>query len=426
MELLDGVYQLPALFASSVFHAWVTETEAVHRVPGVIVLATATSMVSDPPLDAATVVEGVSEVIPQAEGEVIEAEADCGACAGLDRSMTTVLLAPITMLAVHERVEPLRVHGVPSTLPPERVRGGSTRVMVSWPFPMLRTALTAGIPIPMAHAMVAMRRSFRFEGIFIIPTSAFKSIYTELAKARPQMREGSANVKRGQMAIGGAGIMALVVASAFVGAYSLGYLKPRATEILWQSPSDIQACTGPYSAQAVGMGDFPGGSGCSQTWFVFVPASEGGDEAAQESFLSAHRSAFVGVFMDDFSAQSNAYSQFVSLYGAQNVCPVYYYPGSNFPCEVAVMSPGVYYSWLMAKTNGSLTGSAYFVNSTNPLQSVSASEWGHVAEWWFAQFGSQRVLPLVYGSHFAEWPYPIPANYIQGVTSVEPETVVWH
>ena len=168
MELLDGVYQLPALFASSVFHAWVTETEAVHRVPGVIVLATATSMVSDPALEAATVVEGVSEVIPQAEGETIDALADCGACAGLDRSMTTVLLAPITMLAVHERVEPLRVHGVPSTFPPERVRGGSTRVIVSWPFPMLKTALTAGIPIMRAHAMVAMRRSFRFEGIFII------------------------------------------------------------------------------------------------------------------------------------------------------------------------------------------------------------------------------------------------------------------
>lgn len=138
------------------------------------------------------VVEGVSEVIPQAEGEVMEAEADCGACAGLDRSMTMVLFAPITMSAEHERVEPLRVHGVPSTLPPERVIGGSTKVIVSWPLPMLRTALTAGIPIPKAHAMVAVRRSFRFDGVFIVPTSDFKSIYTEAAKARPQMGQGCA------------------------------------------------------------------------------------------------------------------------------------------------------------------------------------------------------------------------------------------
>ena len=238
------------------------------------------------------------------------------------------------------------------------------------------------------------------------------------------MREGSANVKRGQMVVGGAGIMALVVASAFVGAYSLGYLKPRATEILWQSPSDIQACAGPYSAQAVGMGDFPGGSGCSQTWFVFVPASEGGDVPAQTAFFFAHRSAFKGAILDDFQySRSSLPSVFENLTSREiPVCTVQYAfmiqpsetVGSN--CVIVGIRPGEQLGSEGVQVQGPVV--------------ESLTTWHAIISADLAKFNATNKEILVYEGSTSFWSLPIPANYTlaaQQISQMDNQPlVVWH
>lgn len=225
-------------------------------------------------------------------------------------------------------------------------------------------------------------------------------------------------------------VFTLAVAAVFVGAGVLGAFRPPPTEMIWQNPQSITSCGSTYGSQAVQMvgQSVDSGSGCRSTWFVFIPSTEGGDESAQLRYLTSHRSQFKGVFADDFGGGSS-YPALTAIFGAAAVCPVLYQPTGNYPCVVAVVSPTVYYQWFRAQTNGMLGGSDYFVNSTTPLQDVSVQQWTTAARWFVGQFrttGNTTVITLVYGTHYSLWSYPLPANYLQGVSQAEPDVVVWH
>ena len=222
-------------------------------------------------------------------------------------------------------------------------------------------------------------------------------------------------------------VIALVATVALVGAYSLGYLPPQrhiAGEIIWQNPSAIQACTGPYSAQAVGMGDFPGGSGCSNTWFVFVPSSEGGDVPAQTRFFFDHRTSFVGAIFDDYQYSANSLPALFKNFTAQGIptCTVQY--------ALKAQSPGTIGSncVIVGVRPGEQIGSNGFQPIAPTVESLSA--WHTIIAADLARFNATNKEILVYAGPASFFTLPIPANYTlaaQQISQADNQPlVVWH
>ena len=225
-------------------------------------------------------------------------------------------------------------------------------------------------------------------------------------------------------------VFALAVVAAFVGAGVLGAFNPR-PEMIWQDSKSVIDCGSTYDSQAVVLTgqSVDSGKGCRSTWFVFLPATEGGDTSAQLQYLTSHRNEFKGVLMDDFGSSGSSYSALTSIFGPSSVCPVLYLPTADYPCEVAVVPPTVYYQWFTFKTNGTAQGSDYFVNSTTPLQDVSVQQWTAATRWFVKQFmvgKTTTVFTLVYGARYSLWSYPLPKDYVQGVSQAGPNVVVWH
>lgn len=170
--------------------------------------------------------------------------------------------------------------------------------------------------------------------------------------------------------------------------------------ILWQDPTSIVDCGHAYSGQAVTLADYPGGTGCPETWFVFVPAQEGGNESEELSFVGTHR--FTGVLMDDFAPPS--YPTYERLKNVTTTCAVLYADAEQPPITVG----------------GCVVLAVYPTGSTTQLSIRQAER----------AIRSDRLYLLAYGAPFSAWPGPIPASYLSAMEQEANKTngglILWH
>jgi hypothetical protein len=164
--------------------------------------------------------------------------------------------------------------------------------------------------------------------------------------------------------------------------------------------------------QAVEMAGYNAsvGDGCTSTWFVFIPGSEGSNETTELQFYWSHSTSFVGIFMDDYFGQDDAVYQNLTSHHV-NVCPVIY----NF------LSTGV-----------GVTGASCVILAIGPgSPSYTAARWSSLMENETAEVGARNVHILVYSSFTRNGiSVTVTDAYLQGAVSASVKSgeflVVWH
>lgn len=184
----------------------------------------------------------------------------------------------------------------------------------------------------------------------------------------------------------------------------LRLLQPQAASaqgaMLWQDPANELSCDGNFTIQAIQLSDYPGGPGCSQTWFVFIPSHEGGNVTSELAFISSHH--VDGIIMDDFAPDS--YQLYASLSGAAPVCALVYAGAEQPP----------------------ITRGGCVILSIPPSYGYTRA----VLDQEVSRIRASRLYLLAYGAPFSGWPSPIPRAYLSAMGKAAAGTtgglIVWH